>query len=247
MRQRRQTEDDGRPQPEPRSPWNAAAFAGRCIPPDCVAPRSNVPDILPRRAWSAGRLARLGATRAFHHGLLPIRYTVMRTILFAAAVLLVSSGSLAVRTAPVSARSQRLSRTRCARSGRPTRRTRPRSVPRRSWRGRRLRRGAVATEGRTALRRRTFRPGGAAHHRASAASRQRGRSARPNTRPHTLGAAREPARRRRARGAEAGRDPSAARQPHPGGPEIVLHPAAWAETEWWKKDAVDNLYTLVDG
>ena len=32
----------------------------------------------------------------------------------------------------------------------------------------------------------------------------------------------------------------------PGGPEIVLHPRAWAETEWWKKDAVDNLYTLVD-
>src|SRR5687768_15185389 len=47
-----------------------AAFAGRCIPPDCVAPPSNIPDILRRRALSAGRLARLGATRAFHHGLL---------------------------------------------------------------------------------------------------------------------------------------------------------------------------------
>jgi poly(3-hydroxybutyrate) depolymerase len=32
----------------------------------------------------------------------------------------------------------------------------------------------------------------------------------------------------------------------PGAPEIVLHPRAWAETEWWKKDAVDNIYTLVD-
>ena len=32
----------------------------------------------------------------------------------------------------------------------------------------------------------------------------------------------------------------------PGGPEIVLHPRAWAETEWWKKEAVDNIYTLVD-
>jgi dienelactone hydrolase len=32
----------------------------------------------------------------------------------------------------------------------------------------------------------------------------------------------------------------------PGGPEVVLHPRAWAETEWWKKDAVDNIYSLVD-
>ena len=48
------------------------AFAGRCIPSDCVAPPSNIPDILRRRALSAGRLARLGATRVFHHGLLDI-------------------------------------------------------------------------------------------------------------------------------------------------------------------------------
>jgi poly(3-hydroxybutyrate) depolymerase len=32
----------------------------------------------------------------------------------------------------------------------------------------------------------------------------------------------------------------------PGSPEIVLHPRAWAGTEWWKRDAVDNLYALVD-
>jgi dienelactone hydrolase len=32
----------------------------------------------------------------------------------------------------------------------------------------------------------------------------------------------------------------------PGGPEIVLHPRAWAGSEWWKKEAVDNIYTLVD-
>ena len=32
----------------------------------------------------------------------------------------------------------------------------------------------------------------------------------------------------------------------PGGPEIVLHPRAWAGTEWWKREAVDNLYALVD-
>src|SRR6476661_3773320 len=43
---------------------------GRCIPALGVARRSNTPGILPPRAWIAGRLARLGATRHFHHGLL---------------------------------------------------------------------------------------------------------------------------------------------------------------------------------
>ena len=47
-----------------------AAFDGRCIPVGCVAPRSNTPGILGRRALPAGRLARLGATPEFHHGLL---------------------------------------------------------------------------------------------------------------------------------------------------------------------------------
>jgi hypothetical protein len=47
-----------------------AAFGRRCIPADCVAPPSNIPDILSRRALSAGRLAALGATLDFHHGLL---------------------------------------------------------------------------------------------------------------------------------------------------------------------------------
>ncbi|PYQ92087.1 MAG: hypothetical protein DMF97_21815, partial [Acidobacteria bacterium] len=42
----------------------------RCIPADCVAPPSNIPDILGRRALSSGRLAALGATPDFHHGLL---------------------------------------------------------------------------------------------------------------------------------------------------------------------------------
>jgi dienelactone hydrolase len=32
----------------------------------------------------------------------------------------------------------------------------------------------------------------------------------------------------------------------PGGPEIVLHPRAWAGIEWWKREAVDNVYVLVD-
>ena len=47
-----------------------AAFDGRCIPGGCVAPPSNTPGILGRRALPAGRLARLGATPDFHHGLL---------------------------------------------------------------------------------------------------------------------------------------------------------------------------------
>src|SRR5206468_12079549 len=62
-----------------------AAFGRRCIPAptpprwetrvggpgaDCVAPPSNIPDILSRRALSAERLAALGATPEFHHGLL---------------------------------------------------------------------------------------------------------------------------------------------------------------------------------
>ena len=47
-----------------------AAFGRRCIPPDCVAPRSNIPDILARRALPAGRIAGLGATPDFHQGLL---------------------------------------------------------------------------------------------------------------------------------------------------------------------------------
>src|SRR5438105_8150469 len=47
-----------------------AAFDERCIPTGCVAPRSNTPGILGRRALPAERLARLGATPDFHHGLL---------------------------------------------------------------------------------------------------------------------------------------------------------------------------------
>ena len=47
-----------------------AAFGGRGILSGGVAPRSNMPNILPRRALPARRLAHLGATRDFHHGLL---------------------------------------------------------------------------------------------------------------------------------------------------------------------------------
>jgi len=46
------------------------AFGRRCIPADCVAPPLNIPDIRGRRALSSGRLAALGATPGFHHGLL---------------------------------------------------------------------------------------------------------------------------------------------------------------------------------
>jgi putative PIN family toxin of toxin-antitoxin system len=45
-------------------------FGRRCIPADCVAPPSHIPDMLGRRALSSGRLAALGATPDFHHGLL---------------------------------------------------------------------------------------------------------------------------------------------------------------------------------
>src|SRR5437762_12072611 len=63
-----------------------SAFERRCIPPGRVAPPSNTPGIatpprkpraagapvLSRRALPAGRLARLGATPDFHHGLLRV-------------------------------------------------------------------------------------------------------------------------------------------------------------------------------
>src|ERR1700675_1689991 len=58
-----------------------AAFDGRCIPGGCVAPRSNTPGILGRRALPAGRLARLGATPDFHHGLLGACPRHMNTLL----------------------------------------------------------------------------------------------------------------------------------------------------------------------
>src|SRR5438874_11683405 len=60
-----------------------SAFERRCVPPPpqrgCrvgdpapggVAPPSNIPDILGRRALPAGRIAALGATMDLHHGLL---------------------------------------------------------------------------------------------------------------------------------------------------------------------------------
>src|SRR5437762_14161857 len=52
-----------------------AAFDERCIPACGVAPPSNTPGILSRRALPAGRLARLGATPDSHHGLLGAQVT----------------------------------------------------------------------------------------------------------------------------------------------------------------------------
>ena len=49
---------------------SGAEFSQRCISPTGVAPPSNIPDILARRAWSAKRLVGLGVTRHFHHELL---------------------------------------------------------------------------------------------------------------------------------------------------------------------------------
>ena len=46
------------------------AFGGRCIPRGCVAPPSHTPGMLGRHALPGGRIARLGATPDFHHGLL---------------------------------------------------------------------------------------------------------------------------------------------------------------------------------
>ena len=53
-----------------------AAFDRRCIPAGGVAPRSNTPGILGRRALPTGRLARLDATPDFHHGLLAVERRV---------------------------------------------------------------------------------------------------------------------------------------------------------------------------
>ena len=47
-----------------------SAFDERCILAACVAPPSNTGGILGRRALTARRFTRLGATPDFHHGLL---------------------------------------------------------------------------------------------------------------------------------------------------------------------------------
>jgi uncharacterized protein (DUF58 family) len=73
-----------------------AAFDRRCIPADCVAPPSNMADILGRRALSAGRLAGLGATPEFHHGLLD--RTKQEVMMFITASLLFSAVSDQINT-----------------------------------------------------------------------------------------------------------------------------------------------------
>ena len=49
-----------------------AAFDQRCIPPGYVVHRSNTARILPLLALPRGRIAGLGATQDFHHGLLGV-------------------------------------------------------------------------------------------------------------------------------------------------------------------------------
>src|SRR5437867_3808748 len=82
-----------------------AAFDERCIPKPpqrgCraggpgasgVAPPSNTPGILSRRALPAGRLARLGATPDSHHGLLGVSLAIL------VAVFAVTNGRLSGQT-----------------------------------------------------------------------------------------------------------------------------------------------------
>ena len=40
---------------------NTSAFGHRCIPSACVAPQSQIPDLLLRRAWPDGCFGALGA------------------------------------------------------------------------------------------------------------------------------------------------------------------------------------------
>ena len=53
-----------------------SAFERRCIPPGGVAPPSNTPGILGRRALPAGRIVALGATMDLHHGLMNFRIRI---------------------------------------------------------------------------------------------------------------------------------------------------------------------------
>jgi hypothetical protein len=55
-----------------------AAFDGRRIPAGGVASPSNTPGILGRRALPAGRLARLGAPPACHHGVRGVTLVELR-------------------------------------------------------------------------------------------------------------------------------------------------------------------------
>src|SRR6185295_6126249 len=64
-----------------------SAFERRCIPAGCVAPPSNISDILSRRVLPSGRLAALGATMELHHGLpTPVMKLPFRTRIGTAAI-----------------------------------------------------------------------------------------------------------------------------------------------------------------
>jgi hypothetical protein len=89
------------------------AFGRRCIPADCVAPPSNIPDILGRRALSSGRLAAVGATPGFHRGLLARRSTTRRCSTAAG-----RCRAAGTRRPSTTIRSCRVPRSRRARTGR---------------------------------------------------------------------------------------------------------------------------------
>ena len=55
-----------------------AAFDRRCVPAACVSSRSHTAGMLPRRALSSRRIASLGATRGFPHGLLAFQPDIER-------------------------------------------------------------------------------------------------------------------------------------------------------------------------
>jgi len=178
---------------------------------------------------------------------IPIRYTVMRTILFAGAVLLVSSGSLLVRTAPASAP--------------------PASAVEDAMRAFWEADSPSEAEKRVA---KVVAAGGAFDDVLSRlkvgrpyGAERSGRVELPTTvrLQHLDNVAEVPAEYTPASrwalrvslhggvGREAPKPGETIRplaNRIPGAPEIVLHPRAWAETEWWRKEAVDNIYTLVD-
>src|SRR4029453_8016717 len=68
-----------------------SAFERRCIPAGCVAPLSNITDILGRRALPAGRLAVLGATMDLHHGLRRMKVLALDTTTRVGSVALVEN------------------------------------------------------------------------------------------------------------------------------------------------------------
>ena len=75
------------------------AFNRCCIPPRGVAPQSNTPSILPRRALGPGPRTGLDATPDFHHGLLEVRHEMPYPVLLKPARSVAGNGILEVKRA----------------------------------------------------------------------------------------------------------------------------------------------------